>query len=284
MIDSHGREIVVEFFSGGWRYTATDGSFCFALPVRDDTAAIACADGCLPPRKMPPPVSEAIDPLRGPVGPKGATGDPGPQGPPGPKGATGDSGPQGAKGRDGANGAPGSQGAQGPQGLQGLPGATGPQGPQGIPGLQGPAGPAAANSTQEIVLLHSLMTASAIATNLALNAVSAVSDPNLRRFVDLRGLTKCRIQGRLGGTINVATRIRLQFHIGQNIGIASNDAGWATLADTAGSHTANVMFRSAEFTIPVEARIQDCIVRAVIFSGDGAADPTISCCVVSFYA
>lgn len=137
--------------------------------------------------------------------------------------------------------------------------------------------------TQKIVFHHPMMAASAVATNLALNAANAVSDPNLRQFVDLRGLTTCRIQGRFAGTVSVATRIRLQFHLGGNIAVVSGDAGWTTLADSAGSHAVNVMFRTADLSIPVAARIKDCVVRAVIFGGDGAADPSISCCVADFF-
>lgn len=55
----------------------------------------------------------------------------------GPKGDTGDTGPQGAqgiKGDTGAQGPQGIQGVQGPQGGQGPQGSTGPQGIQGVPG------------------------------------------------------------------------------------------------------------------------------------------------------
>lgn len=202
----------------------------------------------------------------------------GPQGPPG-IGIKGDKGDPGEPGI-GVQGPPGRDGVDGLPGLNGNNGSDGLVGPIGPIGNTGPVGPI---QTQHVIFHHPLMAASAIATNLAANVVNAVSDPNFRQFVDLRGLTRCRIVGRIGGNINVENRIRLQFHIGGNIAVATGDAGWQTLAETAGSHTVNVMFRSAELTIPVAARIQTCLVRAVLFSGDGVADPTVTCCIVDFY-
>ena len=67
----------------------------------------------------------------------------------GPKGDTGDTGPQGIQGLKGDTGATGAQGIQGlkgdtgdtgPQGIQGLKGDTGDTGPQGIQGLKGDTG------------------------------------------------------------------------------------------------------------------------------------------------
>ena len=138
--------------------------------------------------------------------------------------------------------------------------------------------------TQNVIFHHAMMAASAIATNLTVNTANAVSDPNLRQFVDLRGMSRCRIHGRIGGSVNAATRIRLQYHTGGNIAVASNDAGWQTLAETAGSHTVNVMFQTVELVLPISVQIQRCLVRPILFSGDGAADPTITCCIVNFYA
>lgn len=198
----------------------------------------------------------------------------GPQGPQGPPGANGLAGSPGPQGDTGAAGPAGATGPQGPQGIQGDTGATGATGPQGATGpIQ----------TQQVIFVHPLTSASAAATNLALNAVNAVSDMNLRRVVDLRGLTKCRMMGRIGGSLVAATKIRLQYHTGGNIAISSGDAGWTTLADSAGGHVISVLFYSTELAVPVAAQIQTCVVRAVLFSGDGAADPTISCCVVDFY-
>ena len=133
-------------------------------------------------------------------------------------------------------------------------------------------------------LLLPLMAASAVATNNALNAVNAVSDPNLRQMANLSGITKARIQGRIGGTLAPATKIRLQYHLGGNPAVATGDAGWTTLADTAGAHTTGVMFYSGELVVPAAARVNNVLIRPVIFSGDGAADPTITACVVNFYA
>lgn len=58
----------------------------------------------------------------------------------GPKGDTGEQGPQGAKGDTGAQGPQGLQGETGPAGPQGQKGDPGAQGPQGIRGEQGPKG------------------------------------------------------------------------------------------------------------------------------------------------
>lgn len=149
-----------------------------------------------------------------------------------------------------------------------------------VANIKGPAGPIQTISTA-IVLPNG--SASAAATNLAINVVNAVSDMNLRRVVDLRGLAKCKILGRIGGSLVSATKIRLQYHTGGNVAIASGDPGWTTLADTAGSHTLNTLFYSAELAVPAGAQIQMCLIRAVLFSGDGVADPTISCCIADFY-
>ena len=70
-------------------------------------------------------------------GPKGDTGDVGPQGP---KGDTGATGQQGPKGDTGPQGTKGDTGATGATGQQGPKGDTGPQGPQGEKGDKGDAG------------------------------------------------------------------------------------------------------------------------------------------------
>ena len=75
-------------------------------------------------------------------GPKGDTGEQGPQGPAGPKGDTGEQGPQGPAGPKGETGAPGPQGPAGPKGDTGEQGPQGPAGPKGDTGEQGPQGPA----------------------------------------------------------------------------------------------------------------------------------------------
>lgn len=93
-----------------------------------------------------------VGPIRGPkgdtgdTGPQGIQGEPGPQGPQGIQGPQGDTGPQGIQGPQGDTGPQGPQGIQGemgpqgPQGIQGIQGEMGPQGPQGLPGEQGPQG------------------------------------------------------------------------------------------------------------------------------------------------
>lgn len=161
-----------------------------------------------------------------------------------------------------------------------LVGATGPQGLQGIPGSPGAAG----RTSQRVALQPPFASASAAATNLANNTFNAVGDPAYRSIVDLRGCSALRIMGRFGGAVSSATRLRIQYHTGGNPAVSSGDAGWTTLADSAGSHTANTMFYSAELAVPVGAQINNCLVRAGIFSGDGAADPTMTCCVLNFYS
>lgn len=80
----------------------------------------------------------------GPQGPKGETGAQGPQGPAGPQGLQGpkgDAGPQGPKGNTGSQGLQGPKGDTGPAGPQGPKGDTGPQGPKGDTGPEGQQGP-----------------------------------------------------------------------------------------------------------------------------------------------
>lgn len=178
------------------------------------------------------------------------------------------------RGPAGPAGAAGAPGGQGPQGIPGQPGAEGAPGTPGIPGVV---------QTVVAVLHHPHMAASAAATNLANGAFTAVSDPNFRQIVDLRNLTKCRIMGRIGGALVAATKLRLQYHLGGSIAVSSADGGWTTLADSAGSHTLNTMFDSAELSVPLGARIQNCIVRVGLADGNGTADPTITGCVVRFY-
>ncbi|KAG6938395.1 collagen type V alpha 1 chain, partial [Chelydra serpentina] len=81
--------------------------------------------------------------LRGPAGPMGLTGRPGPVGPPGGgglKGEPGDLGPQGPRGTQGPpgpSGKPGRRGRAGSDGARGMPGQTGPKGDRGFDGLAG---------------------------------------------------------------------------------------------------------------------------------------------------
>lgn len=157
------------------------------------------------------------------------------------------------------------------------------RGPQGLPGADGPPGPPGTQFGNSILLLAPNGAASAVATNLAANAFNAVSDPNYRQMHDLRGMTKIRIQGRIGGALVAATKLRVQYHVGGNPAVATGDAGWTTLADSAGGHTVNTMFYSAEIAIPAGARINNCLLRVGVFSGDGVADPTITCAILNVY-
>ena len=74
---------------------------------------------------------------KGDTGPKGDTGDTGPQGPKGDTGDTGPQGPKGDKGDTGPQGPKGDTGDTGPQGPKGDKGDTGPQGPKGDTGAPG---------------------------------------------------------------------------------------------------------------------------------------------------
>jgi hypothetical protein len=153
---------------------------------------------------------------------------------------------------------------------------------QGAQGSQGNPGTAGASGGHRS--LHPpFLAASAAATNLAASTFSAVSDPNYRVMTDLRGLTKIRIQGRIGGSLVAATKLRVQYHTGGDPAIGTGDGGWTTLADSAGSHTLNVMFYSAEISVPAGAQINNVLIRVGLFGGDGAADPTITTCVLNFY-
>lgn len=123
---------------------------------------------------------------------------------------------------------------------------------------------------------------SAVATNLAASTFNAVSDPYLRRMVDLRHSTKMRIMGDFKGSVATATKMRIQYHTGGNWLVSSGDGGWATLGDSAGSHTIQTPWVSSEITIPTAARIKDCVIRCGIYDGNGTADPLISTCFLYF--
>lgn len=117
---------------------------------------------------------------------------------------------------------------------------------------------------------------SAAATNLAAGNTNCVSDPSLRGMFNMYGKTKIRWIGKIGGSINAATKIRLQYHTGGNIAVASADAGWTTLDTSAGTHTLNTYFYTAEVAVPLAAQINGLVVRACLFDGNGVADPTIT--------
>ena len=93
----------------------------------------------------------------GPQGPKGDTGDTGPQGPKGDTGDTGPQGPKGDTGDTGPQGPKGDTGDTGPQGPKGDTGETGPQGPKGDTGDPGPQGPAGDVSHAQIDALYNIL-------------------------------------------------------------------------------------------------------------------------------
>lgn len=143
---------------------------------------------------------------------------------------------------------------------------------------------AAAQLGQHTITLHPpYLAASTPATNLAATTFSAIDDPNYRWMGDLRNLTKLRIMGRIGGSLVAATKLRVQYHTGGDPSVATGDGGWTTLATTAGSHTLNTLFYSAELTIPGGAQINNALIRVGLYDGDGAADPTISACLLNVY-
>ena len=136
---------------------------------------------------------------------------------------------------------------------------------------------------RDIVLKDLSTAASAVATNLALNTLNCVSDPNYRTITSLKGMTKIRFMGRFGGTVVAATTIRIQYSTSANPAIATGDASWTTLTTSAGSHTTGTYFYTAEAVIPAAAQISNVQIRACIFSGDGAADPTLTAAKLNVY-
>ena len=127
----------------------------------------------------------------GAQGPKGDTGEQGPQGIQGPKGETGAQGPQGIQGIQG------EQGPKGDQGEQGLKGDTGAQGPQGEQGIQGEKGETGAdgksayqlwldagNTGTEEDYLNSLKAETPVITNTAEGTELVITDG--KQVIDFR--------------------------------------------------------------------------------------------------
>lgn len=135
-----------------------------------------------------------------------------------------------------------------------------------------------------VVLLHPNMIPSLPATLNALNTFAAVSDPYLRQMVDLRNATKVRVMAAIGDALVAASAVRIQFHTGGDPAVVSGDAGWTELVTTAGSHLLATMFYAAEAAVPSGARINHCLVRAGLFSGNGLVSPTLTACILNFYA
>ena len=102
-------------------------------------------------------------------------------------------------------------------------------------------------------------------------------------MTDLRGMTKVRIQGRFGGTVATATKMRIQYNTSADPNVATGDAGWATLAESAGTHTAAQYFYSAEASIATAAQVNPIQLRACIYDGNGTADPTITGAAITVY-
>jgi len=134
-----------------------------------------------------------------------------------------------------------------------------------------------------IGLQDGLTAASAAATNLAASTLNCVSDPSLRTVVNMAGFTKLRIVGRIGAATATTTTIRMQYHTGGNPAVATGDAGWTTLATSAGNHTAGNWFNDAEQSIPSGAQIDNLVIRACIFGGNGTADPTLNGVYLNLY-
>lgn len=131
-----------------------------------------------------------------------------------------------------------------------------------------------------VVLHHPKMDPTAPAAGLGSGVWEAVDDPDLRQVVDLRGCDSVKIHGRLSGTICNDNKIRVQYNVSD---VAADTAGkWHTLATSRGQHTLDEMFWTSGRSVPDDAQIENCILRAGIYDGDGVADPQISCCILSF--
>jgi hypothetical protein len=142
---------------------------------------------------------------------------------------------------------------------------------------------AANPKAMEVIFHHPKDAATGAFSNLAASTVGAVSDPSYRAFTSLVGFTKVRFLGRLGGSIVAATKLRIQYHTSSDPTVATGDAGWTTLTTSAGSHTLSALFLTAEEAVPSGARINPVQIRAVLFDGDGVADPTMTCLRAFFY-
>src|SRR5687767_4085341 len=109
--------------------------------------------------------------------------------------------------------------------------------------------PPAQGSPPPVTIHHPFMSPTASAANNGANNFAAVSDPSLRQMTDLRYASKGRMQGRIGGSISTASKIRLQYHLGKNPAVLSADPGWVDLFTSAGTHLLNQMFYTPEFVI-----------------------------------
>lgn len=171
----------------------------------------------------------------------------------------------------------GPVGPQGPIGLTGATGATGATGPQGPAGTSG-----AISSTIALQTLRD--SASSAASNNAASNFNAVSDPNFRVLTSLYGLNYVTLQGRLGGTLAAVTKLRVQYAVTSDPNLSTSSGLWTTLLDSAGGHASGTMFGSSVFNVPAPAKVNSVLLRCGIYDGDGVQDPTITACILNFYA
>jgi hypothetical protein len=101
-----------------------------------------------------------------------------------------------------------------------------------------------------------------------------------RRIVDLRGITKFRMQGMLANGPSTANKLRVEY---KNSTDLTTTTGWSVLCTSAGTHANTTWFDTGELTMPVGADIVNCQLRAGIYDGNGVADPALQACVLSFY-
>lgn len=159
-------------------------------------------------------------------------------------------------------------------------GPPGPQGPAGIDGADGYPGQSV--STSNLVFQSLQSAASSPASNNGASTFTPVNDPNYR-FTTYAAFNRCYMQGRIGGSLVAATKIRIQYVLTSDPNIATGSGSWATLMESAGSHTLNTSFLTADMNVPALAGGAHCLLRCGIYGGDGVADPTISLCVLTFF-
>ena len=126
-------------------------------------------------------------------------------------------------------------------------------------------------------------TASSASPALAAATWDDLDDPNFRRILDLRGVVRMGIMGRLTANVPL-TQIRVQFHTGGVITVLTTDDDWHTLNSSWGSHTADALWYEQSHTVPDGACVDGCISRVGLYGGDGVASPQITCCILHFYS
>lgn len=172
--------------------------------------------------------------IQGPIGPKGDTGERGPQGEVGPRGADGAQGPQGERGQDGQRG---EQGLQGPQGLQGE---RGPQGPIGLTGPAGPTGPRGADGVgipQKLTLTGNTLVLSDGGGSVVLPTSTSTSAGQVNEYeIHGTGMPNGKVSAPVGTTYvdtavtNGALKwIKRSRTDNQGWEVLTGDTGWRTL-------------------------------------------------------